>query len=108
MPCLLISPWTRGGLLCGATFDHTSVLRLLEARFGVEAPAISDWRRRTVGDLTAAFDFAAPRLDLPILPDTAAALARAEHALATLPPPVVLRAAAMPRAEPGTRRRIGA
>jgi phospholipase C len=50
-------------------FDHTSVLRFLEARFGVKEPNISPWRRSVCGDLTAAFDFtaygASRRLALP-------------------------------------------
>ena len=45
VPCLVISPFSRGGYVCGATFDHTSTLRLLEARFGVEVPNLSQWRR---------------------------------------------------------------
>lgn len=57
VPLLLISPWTTGGWVCSETFDHTSVLRFLETRFGVEAPNISAWRRSICGDLTSAFDF---------------------------------------------------
>jgi phospholipase C len=53
-----VSPWSRGGWVCSETFDHTSVLRFLEKRFGVEEPNISAWRRSVCGDLTSAFDFA--------------------------------------------------
>jgi phospholipase C len=60
-------------------FDHTSVLRFLERRFGVAEPNISPWRRAVCGDLTSAFDFT--RVDhgnfLRRLPDTAVAAARA-------------------------------
>ena len=38
VPCTVISPFSRGGYVCSETFDHTSTLRLLEARFGVEIP----------------------------------------------------------------------
>jgi phospholipase C len=31
----VISPWSRGGWVNSQVFDHTSVLRFLEARFGV-------------------------------------------------------------------------
>jgi phospholipase C len=66
VPCLVISPFSRGGYVCSDTFDHTSVLRLIEARFGVEVPNISEWRRRASGDLTRAFGFGEPaRLDCP-------------------------------------------
>src|SRR5580698_6846276 len=45
VPCLVISPFARGGYAYGGTLDHTSTLRLLEARFGVEIPNLSRWRR---------------------------------------------------------------
>jgi phospholipase C len=32
----VISPWSRGGWVNSQVFDHTSVLRFLEARFGVK------------------------------------------------------------------------
>ncbi|GAC1379718.1 MAG: phospholipase C [Marmoricola sp.] len=59
VPGLVISPYSRGGLVASETFDHTSQLRLLEKRFGVEVPNLSAWRRKTVGDMTSAFNFAA-------------------------------------------------
>jgi phospholipase C len=60
VPMLVMSPWSRGGWVCSETFDHTSVIRFLETRFGVREPNISDWRRTVCGDLTSAFDFATP------------------------------------------------
>jgi phospholipase C len=60
LPMLIISPWTKGGWVCSKVFDHTSVLRFLEARFGVAKPNISKWRRSVCGDLTSAFDFSGP------------------------------------------------
>jgi phospholipase C len=51
-------------------FDHTSQLRFLEARFGVRAPNISAWRRRTVGDLTSALHGKGDA-SVPALPSTA-------------------------------------
>ena len=57
VPMLVISPWSTGGWVCSETFDHTSVLRFLETRFGVHEPNISQWRRSVCGDLTSAFDF---------------------------------------------------
>ncbi|GGF41340.1 putative non-hemolytic phospholipase C [Marmoricola endophyticus] len=65
VPTIIVSPWTRGGYVASETFDHTSLLRLLERRFGVAAPLISDWRRRTVGDLTSAFRFARAAASYP-------------------------------------------
>ncbi len=61
VPMLAISPWSRGGWVDSQVYDHTSVIRFLEARFGVAEPNISAWRRAVTGDLTAAFDFAGDR-----------------------------------------------
>ena len=58
-PTTIVSPWTAGGFVCSDVFDHTSLIRFIEARFGVSEPNISAWRRRTCGDLTTAFRFAA-------------------------------------------------
>ncbi|MDR3510631.1 MAG: phospholipase C, phosphocholine-specific [Caulobacteraceae bacterium] len=62
-PAIVVSPWSRGGFVCSELFDHTSVLRLMEARFGVAEPNISDWRRTVCGDLTSCFDFKTPNRD---------------------------------------------
>jgi phospholipase C len=107
VPCLVISPWSRGGYVCGATFDHTSVLRLIETRFGVEVANLSAWRRETCGDLTTALGFGRPaRLDVPRLPETERALRIAEERAMGLPKPRVPTAQRMPRQEPGTRPRL--
>ncbi|MFG2312640.1 phosphocholine-specific phospholipase C [Streptomyces sp. NPDC048566] len=58
VPMLVVSPWSKGGYVCSETLDHTSIIRFMEARFGVREPNISPWRRAITGDLTAAFDFA--------------------------------------------------
>ncbi len=69
VPMLVISPFSRGGLVCSQTFDHTSMLRFLERRFGPEVPNLSRWRRAHTGDLTQAFNFAAaPDSSTPTLP----------------------------------------
>jgi phospholipase C len=106
VPCLVISPFSRGGYVCGATFDHTSTLRLIETRFGVEVGNLSKWRRETCGDLTAAFGFGAPaRLEVPNLPETAQALRAAQQRAMSEPLPEVPAEQAMPRQEPGSRPR---
>ena len=110
VPCLVISPFSRGAFVCGSTFDHTSTLRLIEARFGVEVPYLTRWRRETCGDLTAAFGFGAlPDASVPALPETSANLRLAEERARTLPAPAVPRVQTMPKAEAPTvaRRRRG-
>jgi len=68
VPLLIVSPFARGGLVCSDRFDHTSLLRLIETRFGAEVPNLSSWRRAAVGDLVSAFNFARPDASVPALP----------------------------------------
>ena len=69
VPAYVISPWSRGGFINSEVLDHTSVIRFLEARFGVYEPNISPWRRAICGDFTNAFDFQNPnnnhKLEMP-------------------------------------------
>jgi phospholipase C len=74
VPTLIISPFSRGGFVSSDLFDHTSILRFLETRFGAEVPNLSAWRRANVGDLTSAFNFAKPDRSIPNLPSTLPAL----------------------------------
>jgi len=66
--------YSRGGFVSSALFDHTSVLRFLETRFGAEVPNLSAWRRVTVGDLTSAFNFTKPDQSIPALLPTLPAI----------------------------------
>jgi phospholipase C len=89
VPMLVVSPYSRGGLVCPDTFDHTSMLRFLETRFGAEVPNLSAWRRRTTGDLTAAFNFAAtPDYRRPSLPEPDGGSSGACATLTPVPLPV--------------------
>jgi len=68
VPMLIVSPFSRGGFVCGDVFDHTSTLRFLETRFGAEVPNLSAWRRSVTGDLTSAFNFVHFDSSVPSLP----------------------------------------
>lgn len=68
VPTMIVSPFSRGGFVSSDTFDHTSLLRFLETRFGVEVPNLSQWRRDTCGDMTTAFNFADVDTSIPHLP----------------------------------------
>ncbi|MCU1352281.1 MAG: phospholipase phosphocholine-specific [Acidimicrobiales bacterium] len=76
VPTLVVSPWSRAaggkGRVVSDVFDHTSTLRFLEQRFGVEVPYLSAWRRATCGDLTTTLDLARTDVSVPDLPSTAA------------------------------------
>jgi phospholipase C len=75
----VVSPWSRGGWVCSEVFDHTSLIRFIERRFGrrnrdlIESN-ITPWRRAVCGDLTSAFNFDNPNAAPVELPDTAAYL----------------------------------
>ena len=71
VPLLVVSPWSKGGWVCSETFDHSSLIRFLEARFGVDEPNITPWRRAVCGDLTSAFDFESASDQVPSLPSVA-------------------------------------
>ena len=109
VPMLVISPFSRGGFVSSDLFDHTSVLRFLETRFGAEVPNLSAWRRATVGDLTTAFNFKAPDFSLPALPSTLPAIPQIIQecvtTLAGTTPPVVPSPQTSPIQETGTAPR---
>ncbi len=60
VPMYVVSPWSKGGWVNSQVADHTSVLRFIEARFGVVESNISPWRRAVAGDLLSCFNFADP------------------------------------------------
>ena len=109
VPMLIVSPFSRGGFVSSDLFDHTSVLRFLETRFGAEVPNLSAWRRATVGDLTSAFNFKNPDQSTPNLPSTlqgdAQAITQCEANLAGFVPYTVPAAQALPAQESGTANR---
>ncbi|SIT25954.1 phosphocholine-specific phospholipase C [Achromobacter sp. MFA1 R4] len=104
VPMYVLSPWTKGGWVNSQVFDHTSVLRFVTQRFGVDEPNISPWRRAVCGDLMSVFDFAAPDDQdlLRTLPATAERAARAAALPGTVKPPAPL-APAPARQHPGVR-----
>ena len=76
VPMIVISPWTKGGWVNSQLFDHTSLIRFIEARFAGGKPDlietnITPWRRAVAGDLTSVFDFQHPDAWQGVmLPDT--------------------------------------
>jgi phospholipase C len=106
VPMLVISPFSRGGFVSSDLFDHTSMLRFLETRFGAEVPNLSAWRRSTVGDMTSAFNFTKPDLSIPSLPATVTAIptiiAECNANLAGFTPYQLPSPQVMPKQETGT------
>ncbi|MFF3732762.1 phosphocholine-specific phospholipase C [Streptomyces sp. NPDC002476] len=102
VPMLVVSPWSTGGFSCSEVFDHTSIIRFMERRFGVKEPNISPWRRAICGDLTSAFDFRRTDTAPVALPSTDGYLPpdRNRHPDYVPVPPAV---GSVPKQEPGTR-----
>ncbi len=107
VPCIIVSPWTAGGWVCSQPFDHTSVLQFLEKFTGVKEPNITDWRRKTFGDLTSAFRFDDDKAAPPKLPETGSAWSRAKYESTNLPKPSLPGAEQKPPTqEKGQRKRV--
>jgi phospholipase C len=107
VPLIVVSPWSKGGWVNSQVFDHTSLIRFIEARFAKDNPDlietnITPWRRAVVGDLTSAFDFATPNARRARLPSTAADFPPdfVRHADQVPVPPADQ---ALPQQEPGVR-----
>ncbi|EME99000.1 phospholipase C, phosphocholine-specific [Streptomyces mobaraensis NBRC 13819 = DSM 40847] len=102
VPMLVVSPWSTGGFVCSEVFDHTSVIRFMESRFGVREPNISPWRRAVCGDLTSAFDFSRASTGPAALPATDGYRPpdRLRHPDYVPKPPAT---GSLPRQEPGSR-----
>ncbi|BCM70801.1 MULTISPECIES: phosphocholine-specific phospholipase C [unclassified Streptomyces] len=102
VPMLVVSPWSKGGYVCSETFDHTSIIRFIERRFGVREPNISPWRRAICGDLTSAFDFSRKDTAPAALPSTAGYLPKDHdrHPDYVPKPPAH---PSLPKQEPGSR-----
>jgi phospholipase C len=107
VPMIVISPWSKGGWVNSEVFDHTSLIRFIERRFGRHDPGLKEsnitpWRRAVVGDLTSAFNFTSPNDATVPLPGTTAYIPPddARHPDYVPAPPTDQ---ALPRQEPGTR-----
>lgn len=102
VPMIVISPWSKGGWVDSEVFDHTSLIRFLERRFGVLEPNITPWRRAITGDLTSAFNFKSPNDEVVALPSTVAYEPPNQDRYPDyVPTPPVNQA--LPEQEPGTR-----
>jgi phospholipase C len=109
VPMFVISPWSKGGWVSSEVFDHTSLIRFVQARFGTESapltnPNITAWREAVCGDLTSAFNFATPNDATVTLPSTANYIPpnNEQDPVSYIPLPPVVQT--MPVQESGTRR----
>ena len=68
VPAVVVSPWARPGYVCSETFDHTSVLKLVEEKWNLPALTARDAAARApldALDLTGTPAFLKP----PVLPE---------------------------------------
>ncbi len=107
VPMFVISPWTKGGYISSEVFDHTSLIRFIERRFGrdnrlLQEPNITPWRRAVAGDLTSTFNFKSPNSAKVPLPSTVAYIPPDDNRHPDyIPAPPTTQA--LPTQEPGTR-----
>jgi phospholipase C len=57
VPALIVSPWARKGFIDSTPYDHTSILKFIEWRWGLRALSSRD---AMAWNLLAAFDFGGP------------------------------------------------
>ena len=65
VPAFVLSPFAPRGGTANATFDHTSMLKFVEWRFGLAPLTKRDANAANIADV---LDFANPRFDVPDLP----------------------------------------
>jgi phospholipase C len=69
VPCLMVSPLARRGHVAGRAYDHTSILRMIEARWSLPALTVRDRTARDLAaELTTTPNIAAPSYDVPAGP----------------------------------------
>src|SRR6202140_2458990 len=62
VPCVVISPYARRNFIAHGQYDHTSILKMIEWRFGVPPLTIRD---QTANNLAEVLDLATPDVSAP-------------------------------------------
>jgi phospholipase C len=62
VPCLIISPFARRGYIAHNSYDHTSILKLIESRFNLAPLTVRDQVANNIGEI---LDFDNPNLQAP-------------------------------------------
>jgi phospholipase C len=65
VPALLVAPWAASGAVSHEQFDHTSVLKMIEWRWGLEPLTVRD---ATANNLADALDFKTRHAKPPLYP----------------------------------------
>jgi phospholipase C len=70
VPAVIVSPFTRGKNVDATVYDHTSVLKTIEWRWGLSPLTLRDASGQ-IGNPVAKFNFASPDASVPALPQPA-------------------------------------
>jgi phospholipase C len=62
VPCVVVSPWSQQPTVSRTVFDHTSILKLIEWRFGLAPLTMRDAQANNLAEV---LDFTSTRLDVP-------------------------------------------
>lgn len=62
VPCIVISPYARRNFIAHGQYDHTSILRMIEWRFGLPPLTVRD---QTANNLAEVLNFASPEVSEP-------------------------------------------
>ena len=63
VPCIIISPYAQRNFIAHNQYDHTSILKMIEWRFGLPPLSIRD---ETANNLAEVLNFAAPSVTAPV------------------------------------------
>ena len=63
VPCVVISPYARRNFVAHGQYDHTSILKMIEWRFGLPPLSVRD---DTAGNLAEVLNLAAPNVTAPV------------------------------------------
>ena len=82
IPLMIVSPYAKRGYVSHHVTDHTSILRLVEAVFGLPALTHRDANAEPPYDM---FDFEHPNTNVPVLPAANVDAAKRDACLAKYP-----------------------
>jgi phospholipase C len=87
VPCLIISPFARRHYISSHTYDHTSVLKLIEWRWGLKPLTPRDAAARNIAEILnfASPNLAAPRWNVPRVGGTACQFAPLDRTIEWAP-----------------------
>jgi len=70
VPCVVISPYARRGFIAHGQYDHTSILKMIEWRFGLPPLSVRDDTANNLAEVLnlATPDVTAPALTVPMGP----------------------------------------